>query len=53
MSTPARRGKGAISTVVGTIVSVINAVAGAVVSMLTLPFRLLGQLFGRRRHAGR
>lgn len=49
MSTPARRGQGAVSTVVGTVVGVVNAVAGAIVSIVTLPFRLLGQLFGRRR----
>lgn len=38
MSQPAKRGKGAVQTVLDTIVNVI-----------TLPFRLLGQLFGRRR----
>lgn len=38
MSEPARRGKGALNAVIGTVVSVI-----------TLPFRVLGRLFGRRR----
>lgn len=37
MAQPARRGKGALGEVVGTVVSV-----------LTLPFRALGRLFGRR-----
>jgi len=38
MSEPGRRGKGAVRSILDTIVNVI-----------TLPFRLLGQLFGRRR----
>lgn len=38
MSEPARRGSGAIATIMSTITNI-----------LTLPFRLIGQLFGRRR----
>ncbi len=38
MPGPARRAGGAVDTIVGTIISVI-----------TLPFRLIGQLFGRSR----
>lgn len=37
MTGPARRGRGAAGSIVGTIMSVI-----------TLPFRVLGQLFGGR-----
>lgn len=37
MTEPARRGSGAVATIMGTITNV-----------LTLPFRLIGQLFGRR-----
>ncbi|MGH4012815.1 MAG: LPFR motif small protein [Pseudonocardiaceae bacterium] len=36
MAGPARRAGGAVSTIIGTIISVI-----------TLPFRLIAQLFGR------
>lgn len=38
MSQPIRRGRGAAGSIVGTVISV-----------LTLPFRVLGQLFGRAR----
>ncbi|WP_260191712.1 LPFR motif small protein [Actinophytocola gossypii] len=38
MTRPARRGKSALSAVIGTVVNVV-----------TLPFRVIGRLFGRRR----
>lgn len=38
MARPARRGKSAVGAILSTIVNV-----------LTLPFRVLGKLFGRRR----
>ncbi len=38
MSQPVRRGKGAIGAIVSTLISVV-----------TLPFRVLAQLFGRSR----
>jgi hypothetical protein len=37
MSQPVRRGRGAIGAIISTVISVV-----------TLPFRVLGHLFGRR-----
>ncbi len=42
MSQPVRRGKGAIGAIVSTVVSIV-----------TLPFRVLAQLFGRSRRRRR
>jgi hypothetical protein len=40
MARPVRRGRNATGSILSTVKSV-----------LTLPFRVIGQLFGRRRHA--
>jgi len=42
MSQPARRGRGAAGSIISTVMSV-----------LTLPFRVVGQLFGGRRRPRR
>lgn len=42
MSQPGRRGRGAVGAIISTVISVV-----------TLPFRVLGQLFGRSRRRRR
>lgn len=44
---------GALRTVVTTIVHVLNVIGTAVVSVVTLPFRVIGRLLGRPRRRTR